>query len=156
MKLLLDEMLKSLSSWCRLLGIDSSFHSGRSDTQLLRIAMKEGRTLVTRDLQLSLRCGSHGVKFIFIKSDAIEEQVAQVLRETGITPEFPNFKRCTVCNGELEEVQKDAVKGKVPENTLEHNDRFWKCKSCARLFWKGGHWVNIMRIYEKAKALAAQ
>ncbi len=154
MKLLFDEMLKHLASWCRLLGIDSAFYTGKSDSQLLHMAMKEGRILVTRDRPLSLRCETHGVQFIFIRSDAIEEQIAQVLKETGVAVEFPNFKRCSVCNGELEEAAKDSVKGKVPDNTLEQNERFWRCKSCGRLFWMGGHWKNIMRVYEKAKALA--
>jgi uncharacterized protein with PIN domain len=156
MKLLFDEMLKHLASWCRLLGIDSAFYPGRGDGQLLHAAMKEKRTLITRDRPLTLRCEKYGVRFIFIKSDAIEEQIAQVLKETGLAVEFPNFKRCAACNGELEEAAKEAAEGKVPQNTLEHNERFWRCKSCGKFFWKGGHWVNIMRVYEKAKALAAQ
>ncbi|MFH0884990.1 MAG: Mut7-C RNAse domain-containing protein [Candidatus Micrarchaeota archaeon] len=155
MKLLFDEMLKHLASWCRLLGIDSAFYTGRSDSQLLHAAMKETRILVTRDMPLSLRCEKYDVKFIFIKSDRIEEQIAQVLKETGISVEFPNFKRCASCNGELEEASKEAANGKVPQNTLEHNERFWRCKSCGKFFWEGGHWKNIMRVYEKAKALAA-
>jgi uncharacterized protein with PIN domain len=154
MKLLFDEMLKNLASWCRLLGIDSAYYPGRSDSQLLHAAMKEGRILFTRDLPLSLRCDKHGVRAILVKSDIIEEQIAQVLRETKIEPAFPDFTRCASCNGELEDAPKESVAGLVPENTLERHERFWRCKSCGKVFWQGGHWRNIRRIYEKAKALA--
>lgn len=154
MKLLFDEMLKNLASWFRILGFDSAFSSGKSDSQLLHLAMKEGRTLVTRDLPLTLRCEKHGVGFVFIKSDIIEEQIAQVLRETGLRPIFPNFTRCASCNGELADAPKEGLAGKVPANTLEHHERFWRCKTCGKIFWEGGHWKNIRRIYEKALELS--
>jgi uncharacterized protein len=155
MKLLFDEMLKNLASWFRILGIDSSFYSGKSDSQLIHLALKDGRVLVTRDLPLSLRCDKYGVRSILVKSDKIEEQIAHVLKETGIKPIFPNFTRCASCNGELEDAPKEGLKDLVPQNTLETRERFWQCKSCGKVFWEGGHWINIKRIYEKALGLSA-
>ncbi len=155
MKLLFDEMLKNLASWFRILGVDSEFFSGHSDSELLEHAQKTGRTVVTRDLPLSLRCEKRGVRFVFVKSDAIEEQIAQVIRETGIEISFPDKTRCAACNGELEIVPKESVKDSVPPNVAEHHERFWKCKSCGKIYWEGGHWKNIRRIYEKAKEILA-
>ncbi len=154
MKLIFDEMLKSLASWARILGIDSSFLAGKGDDELLRIAGREGRTLITRDLQLTIRCDKQGIKFILIKSDRIEEQLAQLIRETGAGQELPEPTRCASCNGVLEEAPKESVADKISSTTLEHNERFWRCHGCGRVFWQGGHWKNIRRIHEKARALA--
>lgn len=154
MKLLFDEMLKSLASWCRILGIDSEWLSGRNDTQLLRHAAKTGRIFVTRDIPLTLRCEKAGVRFIAIRSEKIGEQIAQVLRETGAQVTFPENTRCAACNGELEVVGKEAVKD-LPANVLGHHEKFWKCRSCGKAYWEGGHWKNIRRIYGEAQAILA-
>jgi uncharacterized protein with PIN domain len=155
MKLLFDEMLKNLASWCRILGIDSEFFSGKSDSQLLEHAEKSGRVFVTRDFPLSVRCEKHGIRFILIKSDAIEEQIAQVIRETGVKVSFPENTRCATCNGELDVVPKESVKDGLPGNVIANHDTFWRCRSCGKVFWEGGHWKNIRRIYARVKELLA-
>jgi predicted nuclease of predicted toxin-antitoxin system len=93
MNLLFDEMLGNLARWCRILGIDSSFYTGKSDSQLFQIAKAEDRTLVTRDLKLAERCGKGGVRFILVKGERIEEQTAQVLKESGAAVTFPEKTR---------------------------------------------------------------
>jgi uncharacterized protein with PIN domain len=154
MNLLFDEMLGNLARWCRILGIDSSFYTGKSDSQLFQIAKAEDRTLVTRDLKLAERCGKGGVRFILVKGERIEEQTAQVLKESGAAVTFPEKTRCASCNGELSAVPKESVVGEVETDTFAHHERFWRCSVCKKVFWEGGHWRNIQRIYGKAKALA--
>jgi len=151
-KFLFDEMLRNLASWCRILGIYSEWLSGRNDSQLLDYARKNGLIFVTRDVQLSLRCEKAGVKCVSIHSQEIEEQIVQVLRETGVKISFPEKTRCASCNGELDIVGKDAVK-ELPANVLEHHEKFWKCKKCGKVFWEGGHWNNIRRIYGKVQEI---
>ena len=155
MKLLFDEMLKSLASWARILGIYSEFYSSKSDSELLAIARKDGLILVTRDVRLHIRCQTAGVKSILIKSDVIEEQLAQLLKESGATVTFPEKTRCAKCNGELLDAPPDSIKGDAPEAVLKTHARFWRCGSCRSVYWEGGHWKNISRIYEKAKAIMA-
>ncbi|MEW6722408.1 MAG: Mut7-C RNAse domain-containing protein [Candidatus Micrarchaeota archaeon] len=150
MRFLFDEMLRRLASWCRILGIDSEFWGGEGDTRLLARAKKNGLVLVTRDLQLSVRCEKAGVKFIMIRSDAIEEQIAQFLRESGAIVTFPEKTRCASCNGELLDAPPETVKDELPENVLQNNKKFWRCPKCNKIYWEGGHWKNIVRIYEKA------
>jgi uncharacterized protein len=155
MKLLFDEMLKNLSSWFRILGIYSEFMPGKSDSELASHAKKEGLILVTKDIRLHIRCQTAGVKSILVKGDALEEQIAQVLRESGAIVTFPEKTRCAKCNGELEDAKPDDVKDKVPETVLKHQQRFWRCTTCKSIYWEGGHWKNINRIYGKAKELLA-
>lgn len=152
-RFLFDEMLKRLASWCRILGLDSEFMTGQSDTALLDHAKKNGMVFVTRDLPLSLRCEGKGVRCIFIKSDDIAEQISWLVKESGAEKEisFPEKTRCASCNGELEVVGRDAIEGKLPENIAEHHEKFWRCRSCGKIFWEGSHWRNIRRIYDQVR-----
>jgi len=153
MKLLFDEMLKRTVSWCRIFGIDSEFLPGKTDTQLLEYAKNNKLIFVTRDAQLYERCVKAGVKSLLIKSDVIEEQIAQIVKETGAAISFPEKTRCASCNGELETVKKDDVKDLVPKTTYEVHETFWRCLDCKKLYWEGGHWKNISKVYEKVKTL---
>lgn len=151
MRFIFDEMLKNLASWCRILGLDSEFFPGGSDSALLEHAKQSGRILITRDTGLAKRCERHGVRCIFIENDGIEEQLAQLLKESGAEPTFPEKTRCASCNGELEDVPKESVKDDVGADTFAHTRRFWRCSRCGKVFWEGGHWKNIRRIYEDAR-----
>lgn len=153
MKLLFDEMLKRTVSWCRILGIDSEFLSGKSDTALLEYAKNKKLIFVTRDAPLYQRCVKAGVSCLLIKSDVIEEQIAQIVKETGAVISFPEKTRCAACNGELDVVSRESVKAEVPETTYETQNKFWKCRSCGKIYWEGGHWRNIRKVYDKVKEL---
>lgn len=79
-----------------------------------------------------------------------------MLKESGATVTFPEKTRCAKCNGELIDATAEDVKADVPEAVAKTHSKFWRCSSCKRIYWEGGHWKNIMRIYEKAKALMAK
>ncbi|MDD5340359.1 MAG: Mut7-C RNAse domain-containing protein [Candidatus ainarchaeum sp.] len=153
MAILLDEMLKRTASWCRVLGIDTQFITGKSDTWLLQYAKKGKLVLVTKDMELFGRCQKQGVQCIFLKTDSREEQVAQIIRDTGVRMTFPERTRCPKCNGELAVVDAASVKDDVPETVADAQQRFWKCASCGKVYWEGSHWRNITRVYERVRAL---
>jgi uncharacterized protein with PIN domain len=139
MKFLFDEMLKRLASWCRIFGIYSEFFEGKSDSELLEYAREHELIFVTRDVQLSERCLKQEVRCILLKSTDIEEQLKQVVKETGV--EIGLNTRCAMCNGELEKTERnDDVPPKVRAT------EFWKCKSCSKVFWEGSHWKNIRKL----------
>ena len=150
-RILFDEMLKNLAHWFRILGIYSEFFTGKSDTQLLEYSRKNGLIFVTRDAPLYDRCRKKGVRCILVKDEPLEDQIAQVLSETGATVTFPGKTRCASCNGELEEKKKEDLAGTVPENAFSEQQKFWKCKGCGKVFWEGSHWRNINRIYTVVK-----
>jgi uncharacterized protein with PIN domain len=53
-----------------------------------------------------------------------------------------------VCNAPLEEADGAAA----PERVRASCDRFWKCPSCARLFWRGDH---VRHMEKRFRSLAA-
>jgi uncharacterized protein with PIN domain/ribosomal protein S10 len=154
--LLLDEMLKRTASWCRVLGMDTQFITGKSDTWLLEHARRNGLIFVTMDVELYNRCVKQGVRCVFLKSGVREEQIAQIIRDTGAAMGFPEKTRCPKCNGELAVVDAAGVRDEVPGNVAETQQKFWKCPSCGKIYWEGSHWKNITRVYERVKELLAQ
>ena len=153
MKFLFDEMLKRLSNWSRIFGISSEYFTGRTDTQLLEHAEKNDLIFVTKDSDLSKRCKKKEMKCIFIESDKLEEQLAQLIKESGVEITFPEKMRCAACNGELKKVEKESVKDKVPEDVYEKQQELWQCSSCGKVYWQGGHWKNIKRIHQQLMLL---
>ena len=139
MKLLLDGMLGRLAKWLRLLGYDTAYSPDVDDNELVRLARAQGRILLTRDRELARR---RGLNCILVESDELEEQLQQVAAELHLETERP-FSRCPVCNTPLREVEKSAVKGRVPPYVFRTKEYFSLCPECDRVYWRGSHWARI-------------
>jgi hypothetical protein len=134
-----DEMLGSLARWLRIMGYDAVYHRDEDDTEIVDFAMREGRYLLTRDRELAARAGEDG---LYIDDDDVMEQLSQVSEEFDLSLD-ESMTRCTVCNGPLEVLGREEVKDDVPEGALKENDRFYRCRRCGKLYWKGSHWTDI-------------
>lgn len=134
---LLDGMLGSLARWLRIMGYDSEYLRDEEDNALLT-ALGE-RYLLTRDRQLAQRAGDRG---FFVESDDLDVQLYSVVKRFGLRPHLERT-RCTACNGILEKVPKDQVKGEVEEGTWNEHQEFWACLECGKVYWRGAHWKNI-------------
>ncbi len=152
-KLLLDEMLKRTTKWLRIFGIDTEHAAGRDDTELLAVAEKEGRVLVTKDVELFVRCGKRKLTCHLLKSGTLEEQLVELHDALGLVFPFPEKTRCPACNAELVIVSSLDVEGLVEERVLEHHKKFWKCPGCGKVYWEGSHWRNITRIFETVQKI---
>ncbi len=150
-KLLFDEMLKRTATWCRIFGVDSTYVSKKSDTEIIKIAREEGRVVITRDEELAKRCSKHSIPFLFLEEDSLSHQLSKLKSYFGEIFTFPEKTRCPKCNGLLELVQRDKVAGKVPEAIYKRNEKFWFCTTCGKIYWAGSHWKNITRIFKAIK-----
>jgi len=148
MKFIVDSMLGSLAKWLRILGYDTLYFSDLDDDNLARLARSEQRVLLTRDQGLAHR---KGLKALLIKSEKLEEQIGQVLRELNLTEQNP-FSRCPVCNTPLQAVDKEQVRDRVPPYVFQTQERFSICPGCQRVYWRGSHW---QKMNEKIPALLA-
>jgi hypothetical protein len=147
-KFLFDEMLGRLARWCRLFGIDSLYLKGKSDSELLDIAEETGRVFVTRDSELCSRCLSRDIICIFIRSNDIAEQVAQVVVKGEAHMTFPEKMRCTACNSIIKKTSVERIRQLIPADVFENCCNAWFCPGCGKAYWVGGHWKNIMRMHE--------
>ena len=135
-RFLVDTMLGRLATWLRILGYDAAYFRGE-DRDLLAQAWREGRILLTRDTRLLTR--RRLPPHLAIASDRAAEQLQQVVRAFGLTPDCPPARRCPRCNLLLVTPDKAAVAGRVPDFVWSRHDRFWACPGCQRVYWAGSH-----------------
>jgi uncharacterized protein with PIN domain len=136
---LADSMLGTLAKWLRILGYDTLYDAGLDDNQLVRLARAEGRVLLTRDTGFLQR---RGLRLLFIESQVLEEQLAQVIQTCGLgTADL--FTRCPICNTELEPVPKYEAWGQVPPYVFQAQEQFSLCPECNQFYWRGTHWQRM-------------
>lgn len=144
-----DAMLGKLARWLRLLGFDTLYDARVSDRDLVRLALTEGRWLLTKDRPLAASRAT-GLKGLLVLSERHTEQVSQVLRATGNPP--PDlFGRCPVCNTPLLDVSAQEAAGEgVPTYVLATAAVFRRCPGCRHVYWPGTHREKIVRTLRAA------
>lgn len=147
MRFLADHMLGSLAKWLRFFGFDTAYPKVLPDKELITLAKRENRIVLTRDKDLA---NVKSIDALFIESTDLEEQLLQVI--TTFNLKITNeFSRCSLCNSILIEVEKGQVKDKVPEKVYNWQNEYWKCPTCDKYYWQGTHFVGIREKLEKLK-----
>ncbi len=144
MKFLCDQMLGTLAKWLRIYGFDTFFaRNDVDDVELLNIAKNENRILITRDKELIQVARRENLKTIKVETTDIDEQIKAVLNNVEID-KSQVLTRCLLCNALIEEIKKNGIKDKVAERVFENNDKFWFCKKCDKIYWKGTHYDKMI------------
>lgn len=145
MKFLVDYHLQKLGRWLRFLGQDVEILDKRLIPSDLIAKMKsEEYIFLTRD---HFWDGRKEIERTHIKSDHLKEQLRQLIEQKLVVIDKEEvFKRCTICNSYLKEVDKEKMKDKIPPKTLKWRDEYWQCPKCQKLYWKGTHFGKIREI----------
>ena len=154
-RFIVDGMLGSLARKLRIFGYDTLYNADLSDNEILKAASSEGRTILTSDQQLADRASKRRINCILLNEENDDEdRLATVLREAGEGEVHlnPEETRCSVCNGEVELVGRDEVAGAVPEGVLAKQEKFYRCKSCGKIYWIGGHWKRLNELSANLKS----
>jgi uncharacterized protein with PIN domain len=142
-------MLGGLARWLRAAGYDAYWRGDIGDRDLIDLAQREGRVLLTSDTGI-LRYGvvrDGEVAALFIPHGlGKQEQLAFVLRQLQLPVREP---RCMACGGELIEVPKEQIRDRVPARTFAWVERFFICGRCHQLFWQGTHWRRIAAVLDR-------
>ena len=152
MNFILDAMLGKLTRWLRMMGHDAKYAIEFDDSELIAIAKKENRVLLTRDLALYQHAIAKGVEAYYVEGDMESERLAELSARFTIPIEIDlDQSRCPKCNTKLTQVSKAEIADKVEKNTLSHYDVFWRCPNCGAVYWQGAHWTKIRATLEEAK-----
>lgn len=153
---IVDAMLGKLALWLRLTGHDTIYSTEIHDDDILNIAEREDRVLLTADAKLHERSQQRGINALLLRGN-VDERVARVFSEFEIQPHIdPSNSRCSKCNGTLEELNnttKEKIKDLVHKQTYNHYDTFWYCKDCQSVYFQGGQWENINEYMERIRGL---
>jgi len=132
-----DSMLGRLARWLRAMGYDTLYLRGARDGDLLELATRERRTLLTRDLRLA-RTGGEAAAYQ-VRADRLDAQLAEVVAAFGLDPEADPLSRCLECNHVLTALEAGDLRGRVPPHILASHRKFCGCPACGRVYWEGSH-----------------
>ncbi len=131
------------------MGYDALFFDGSGDAELITLAFKEDRLILTRDTHI-LEWGSVSkgkIKALLIRDDNPEMQIKQVVSELKLKKLRP-FTICLECNEQLRPVNKADIADRVPPYVLQTQDQFVECPKCQRIYWRGTHWQGMVKKLE--------
>jgi uncharacterized protein with PIN domain len=132
-----DAMVGKLARWLRVIGVDVTYDCSLDDPELLALARREKRILLTRDQPLAF--GGNEPPRLFIESDDFREQLRQVVETYRIDPSEAVFTRCINCNAVLESIPRGEARGKVPPYVFSTQNQFKRCPTCDKILWGGTH-----------------
>lgn len=147
-------MLGKLTRWLRIIGYDVVYFRNLDDEQLINIAKKECRILLTRDLKLYRLAYVLGLNVYIVDGVTGTEKLANLAKRYALRLDIDiAVSRCPKCNTRIKPILKESVVNRVPEGTLSNYDEFWECPRCKQIYWRGAHWKRIDETLREAKNL---
>jgi uncharacterized protein len=146
-----DAHLGGLARLLRMLGVDTLFENAHDDREIVELALRERRVLLTRDREL-LKCRDV-LRGSFVRPLKPEAQLRQVVARYALTPHFRPFTLCLHCNLALAPAPRSEVESRVPERVIERYAQFLLCPGCSRVYWQGSHWMRMREMLEQAACL---
>jgi uncharacterized protein with PIN domain len=135
-----------------MLGHNVKYSNKLDDSQLIAIAKKERRILLTRDLELYQQATAKGVQVFYMDGQTEAERLAKLAQKLGINLDIDMAtSRCPKCNARVKSLPKEKVADKVEKTTFSYYNEFWQCPKCEQIYWQGAHWTRIRKTLEAAK-----
>jgi len=145
-------MLGKLTRWLRMLGHNVKYSSKLDDAQLIMVAKKERRILLTRDLELYQQATAKGVNAFYLEGKTEAEKLAHLAKRFNIKLDIDMAtSRCTKCNARVKPISKEKAAERIEKSTFSYYNDFWECTKCGQIYWQGAHWVRIRKTLEAAK-----
>lgn len=142
-RFILDVHLGKLARKLRMVGFDSLYRNDFEDHEIIAIAKKEKRIILTRDIGiLKNKEVTHGY---FLRSNQPEEQLREVIRHFDLASSIKPLNRCICCNGKIVKVNKKDVIEQLKPKTRAYFNEIFQCTGCGKLYWEGSHYKNMMK-----------
>ena len=150
-KFVVDDMLGSLARKLRIFGYDTLYNTEMGDDEILDIALKEERIVLTSSRKIQQKATNRKIKCELLNEENDYERLCNVLdrkrkEELRLSPKDT---RCSICNGEMNQVTKNEISNLVPKEVLKYQEEYYRCTSCGKIYWIGGHWQRIYTLSEK-------
>ncbi|HLF18827.1 MAG TPA: Mut7-C RNAse domain-containing protein [Candidatus Omnitrophota bacterium] len=132
-----DVHLGKLVRHLRLLGFDACYKIDFKDDEIVELAAKQRRIILTRDI--GLLKNKRIVWGYFVRTMDSNKQIKEVVKHLRLSPKVRPFRLCLNCNGRIQRIAKSKVAEKLPPKVRAHYQEFYICKSCDKIYWKGSH-----------------
>ena len=136
-----DAHLGRLARYLRFAGFDTLWANAWDDAELVAIAAREGRVVLTCDRALLMhRALPAGC---WLRSRQPLAQLGEVARRYALALDGTRAGRCLECNALPLPVAKEEVVADLLPGTRAAFDEFWRCPGCRRIYWRGSHWQRM-------------
>jgi len=130
-----ERTLGKLLKWLRILGFDAISDRLPENSYLVTASNDDDRIWITKTKQTSSNEG-----IIYISTNNPIDQLRQVIVALDIQLHtLRPFSRCSECNNELIIVDRQKIRGQVPDYIWETHHKFQSCNICQKIFWPGSH-----------------
>lgn len=148
-KFILDVHLGKLARHLRLLGFDTLYTKTMEDANLVAVAYRTKRVVLTRDIALlkhrRIRYG------YFVRTIDPKQQIKEIVRRFELAGKIQPFKLCLVCNGKIRRIAKEKIAGRLPPLTRRYYKKFYHCPRCDKIYWQGAHHKQLARLIVAVK-----
>lgn len=139
-----DCTVGKLSKWLRILGFDARFEAGGAAGRGGGAGPKRC-VLLTRIQRLGEM--REGAEVFVVRSERPFDQLKEVVTAFGLEPhDLRPFSRCIRCNMPVVEVDREKVRGRVPDYVWASHSAFHACEGCGRIYWPGSHTERTLQI----------
>jgi uncharacterized protein with PIN domain len=147
MKFIVDINVGKLAKWLRIMGYDAILFKDKDDSDMVKIALRQDRTILTKDTGIMRRrlVTNGKLKALLIEGENSELQIQQVANKLDLDFHFNPFSLCLECNEALIEKSKDSLQGSVPPYVYKTYDFYMQCPTCHRIYWRGTHWEAMSK-----------
>jgi hypothetical protein len=147
-------MLGTLAKKMRILGFDCLYSATIEDDELILIAKKENRIVITKDRQVADNSKKHDILTVLLTTFTEKEQFVEIAKKMGwMEYEFnAEDARCPVCNGKIVAIEKSQIEDEMPPKIAQNVREFWICEGCKHIYWEGTHIRNLKKFIEEINA----
>jgi hypothetical protein len=142
-KFLCDDMLGKLARWLRIIGQDVYYKNRLSNEELIEIAGRESRFVLTRDSRLAKTLSEKSIPHCIVTENYPAHQLKEVVENFQDRIRIRVFSRCSDCNVILEPASKEEIADKVPPFVFKTQTVFRRCPNCGRVFWAATHRTHV-------------
>ncbi|RDJ32047.1 MAG: hypothetical protein DWQ18_00055 [Crenarchaeota archaeon] len=145
-KFIVDAMLGNIARKLRFFGYDTKYFPNIDDREIIILAKHEGRTILTRDRDLSSKATKEKIQSTVLESVVEVEQLIQIAKHYSIKKFAIDFDkiRCSLCNEKIASIKREDILKKIPIGVIDHSE-FWICKKCDKIYWKGTHIEKLVQ-----------
>lgn len=145
-----DAQLGGLARLLRMLGFDTVHDQAYSDRDVVELAQRQSRIILTRDRELlKIRTVTHGCYVHALEPMA---QAREILERLQLAASVCPFTLCLCCNLTVTRIEKERVIDRLPPTVAQLHEEYYVCGGCGRVYWKGSHW---QRMYARLREILA-
>ena len=153
MKLIVDRMLGKLAKLLRIIGFDTLYSNNIHFKELLSVADKEERIILTRNTLIKKQ--ERADRFFFVHDNDPIRQLEEVINGLDLKIEHVRaFTRCLGCNHALVKIRKEEAEGRIPDYIFKTHVDFSFCRYCNKIYWRGTHYEKMLKRLEGFEKIA--